>query len=192
MNICILHGNELSRNSDRASEVIKKSISKIGDVKFIEFHLPRDVPYLCQGCYECVSDSSYLEEDKCHFARAIHEVIMTLKNCDAIIICASVFSLSSDGHIKSFLDHFANKTDANNMPIKNAFKSALIVSMTPKSEVEPSVRALSDTLLNWGAHRVHYTSMTIWGKLWAGMPPEKQEQCKKLLDVKAQLFYSSL
>lgn len=189
MNICILHGNELNNNSNKASEIIKKTICKYGDADFFEYYLPKDIPYLCHGCYECVTDTSIIEEGRCQFAEMTADTVESIKKADAIIICASVFSLASDGHIKSFLDHFAGKSTFNG---KNAFKSALILSITPKGDIEPSVRGLADSLAKWGAQRVHYTSVIVWGKMWSGMPVEKQESCKETIVRKVELFYNSL
>lgn len=191
MNICILQGNEPSNNSDKAIRLIKKTISN-NNVSFFEYKLPKDIPYLCHGCYACTADSSFIQDDKCRFAKAVYDVLENIRNADAIIICASVFSLAADGHIKSFLDHFANKLPSDGSQLNDAFKSALILSITPKKDIEPPVRALADSLASWGARRVHYTSVVIWGKMWSGMPVDKQESCKEIIQRKTQLFYESL
>lgn len=191
MNICILQGNEPSNNSDKAIKLIKSTVLS-NNVNFFEYKLPKDIPYLCHGCYACTADSSFIQDDKCQFAKTVYNVLENIRNADAIIICASVFSLAADGHIKAFLDHFSGKLPADCFQRNDVFKSALILSITPKKDIEPPVKALADSLANWGARRVHYTSVVIWGKMWSGMPVDKQNSCKEIIQRKTQLFYESL
>ena len=191
MNILVIHGNELNNNSDKAMDIVKNAINERIDANFREYYLPNDVPYLCRNCYECIYDDSYYTEDKCRFAAEIHEIIQSMKNADALIICASVFSLSEDGHIKSFLNHFTQNLRIYEQG-NEKIKSALVISITPKKDIVPPLANFSSVFVNLGIRRVHALSMVVWGKMWASMPVDKQNRCKEQLIEKAEMFCNSL
>ncbi|MCX7714670.1 MAG: NAD(P)H-dependent oxidoreductase [Clostridia bacterium] len=191
MDICVIHGSSISGNNDKAIEIAKSRILQIGNVSFTDFYLPKDVPYLCFGCQECAQKINAINEE-CPYSGQVRDILYSMHKSDAIIICASVFSLSDNGQIKAFLDHFSYMYNKHFIAKSLFAKSALIISTTMGAGIKHPTRSISQSLLYWGVQKVHSCPLTFWTKVWNAMPFEKQQHCKETIRKKAEEFYMGI
>lgn len=188
MNICIIHGSPRKGNTYKATEIFKEQMKKHGDVDFVEFFLPKDMPHFCCGCYTCFDKS----EDKCPHAQYTLPITNAIREADGIILTSPVYVLAESGEIKAFLDHYGYMYMPHR-PMEEMFsKVAMVISTTAGAGTSHAIKTISRSLNYWGVKRLYKCGLTIFAKNWDEMKIEKKQKFERILSQKANKFYKTV
>ena len=185
MKICIIHGSPRKGNTYKAVSIFKEELQKCGEVEFIEYFLPKDMPHFCCGCFSCFDKG----EDKCPHVKYIQPITDSMRESDGLIFSSPVYVLAESGQIKAFLDHFGYLYMPHR-PMEEMFsKVAMVISTTAGAGTGNAIKTISRSLRYWGVKRILKCGFTIFAKNWDDMKQEKQQKFKNTLCKKAKEYY---
>jgi len=185
MKITIIHGSPRKGNTYAATQVFKSEMSKHGDVEFVEFFMPQDLPKFCKGCMSC-----YLYgEDKCPHAPYTLPILKEMVRSDALIFTTPVFVMRETACIKNFLDHYGYLFIIHRARPEMFTKKAMIISSTVGAGTREAIKSVGISLKYWGVNRIHSYSFKTYGDNWNVMSEDKKEKFTAQLQKKARQFY---
>lgn len=188
MKICIINGSPRKGNTYRATQIFKEQMKKNGDIEFIEFFLPKDMPVFCCGCYNCFEKGA----DKCPHAQYTQPIINAIREADGIVMTSPVYVLAESGGVKAFLDHFGY-IYMPHRPMEEMFsKVAMVISTTAGGGTGHAIKTISRSLNYWGVKRLQKYGLRLFAKNWDDMKSEKQQKFEKILNKKANKFYKTV
>ncbi len=188
MKICIIHGSSRKGNTDKTIEIIKDKLNTMGQISYIDFYLPKDLPYFCTGCMACLGTGEKAGEN-CPHKQYTHPILKALLEADGIIIAGPSYALSETAQLKALFDHFACTYIVHRPNIEMYDKTALVVSTQAGAGSGRGISTISRNLLFWGVKRIHKCKLTLWEANWRDMPKERQEKLIKKLHKRAEAFY---
>jgi multimeric flavodoxin WrbA len=186
----IINGSPRKGNTYAATQLFKDEMSNSGDVEFIEFFLPQDLPEFCKGCMGCLESDE--KEKKCPDSRYTLPILEALVKADAIIFTTPVYVLQAAGAVKAFLDHFAFMFLVHRAYPEMFTKKAFVISTTAGAGTRASMKTIITSLKFWGVNRVYSYGVTMWGIDWQTMPPKRRQKAEKKLKKYARRFYKEV
>ncbi|MBN2222451.1 MAG: flavodoxin family protein [Vallitaleaceae bacterium] len=188
MKIVVIHGSPRKGNTYKATEYFKKEMAKQGEIEFVDYFLPKDMPEFCCGCMNCFLKG----ELKCPHAKYTMPIMEQMDQADALILTTPVFALSLSGCMKSFLDHFAYAFIVHR-PKESMFKKkAFVISSTVGAGTKEAIKTISTSLKFWGVNRIFTYRYGTFGEEWDVMKSEKKEKIEAQLSKKAASFYKDV
>jgi multimeric flavodoxin WrbA len=186
--IVTVHGSPRKGNTYKATEVFKEEMKKQGEIEFVDFFLPKDLPEFCCGCMTCFLKG----EEKCPHADYTMPILEHMVSADALIFTTPVFVLSLSGCMKSFLDHYAYIFIVHRARTEMFKKKAFIISSTVGSGTKEAIKTVSTSLKFWGVNRIYSYSFATFGDEWENMKADKKDKFKSQIRKKAVKFYNEV
>jgi len=186
--IVIVHGSPRKGNTYKATELFKEEMQKQGEIEFVDYFLPKDMPEFCCGCMACFLKG----EEKCPHANYTIPILEQMVSAHALIFTTPVFVLSLSGCMKSFLDHFAYIFIVHRARTEMFKKKAFIISSTVGAGTKAAIKTISTSLKYWGVNRVYTYSFATFGDEWNNMKVDKKEKIERKLKKKATRFYKEV
>ena len=169
MKITVIYG---TRRKERSStyNIAQQFIAELacGDI-VTEFHLPKDMPEFCTGCFNCFSDNT-----KCPHYTYIHPIADAMLNADLIIFTAPVYVYHVPGQVKALLDHFAYQWMAHKPNAGMFHKQALVISTAAGAGMSHTVKDVRHSLDWWGVGRTYTFKKAVRAADWANVTDEKK------------------
>ena len=188
MKIVTVHGSPRKGNTYKATEVFKEEMRRQGEIEFVDFFLPKDLPEFCRGCMICFLKG----EEKCPHADYTMPILEQMVSADALIFTTPVFALSLSGCMKSFLDHYAYIFIVHRARNEMFWKKAFIISSTVGSGTKEAIKTISTSLKYWGVNRVYSYSFATFGDEWDDMNADKKDKFNSQIRKKAIKFYNEV
>lgn len=136
-----------------------------------EFFLPRDMPFFCRGCFQCINNSG-----ECPDSAYVKPVLRAMEEADLLIFASPVYVYHASGQMKAFLDHFAFQWMPHR-PDKTMFgKQALIVSTAAGAGTKSTIRDIYDSMLFWGVAKTYRYGKNVAAASWENVSAKKKEQ----------------
>ena len=179
MKVCVIHGSSRKNgNTECTIGLVKKTLSRLGEVTFEDVLLPQDLPHFCLGCFACMHTGEYAGQN-CPHKQYTHPILQKMLDSDGIVIASPSYSLAESGQVKAFLDHFACEWVVHR-PNPNMFhKQALIITTACGAGMSKTVKDIKDSLDYWCVGRVYTYKKGIFQGHWDEINPEVQESMKK-------------
>jgi multimeric flavodoxin WrbA len=188
MKIVVVHGSPRKGNTFKATELLKKKMLGKGEIEFVDFFLPKDLPEFCCGCMNCFLKG----EEKCPHSIYTLPIIEQFKTADALIFSTPVYALAVSGCMKSFLDHFAY-TFIVHRPNSEMFRmKAFILTSTVGAGSKAAIKTIKTSLKFWGVNRVYSYSFATFGDEWNVMSDKKKSKIDRQIQTKADSFYNEV
>ncbi len=122
MKITVIYGTSSTEKSSTYN-IAKQFLAELADGDPVtEFHLPRDMPAFCTGCFNCFSDTT-----TCPHYKYIQPIEEAMQNADLIIITAPVYVFQVPGQVKALLDHFGCRWMGHKPNPQMLRKQALVI-----------------------------------------------------------------
>jgi len=186
MKIAVFHGSPRLGNTYKATKIFMDELSKIGDVSFSEFYLPKDLPHFCTGCQLCLSGPP----KRCPHAQYVTPILNAVLGADALIFSTPHHGASTmTASMKNLLDHldFLILTVA---PRAEIFSKKAFVITTGSGSIA-AIKPIEKFLKNWGINRVYSVGFRMFTDKWNKMPEKKQLKFQKMLQKSARKFYKA-
>jgi multimeric flavodoxin WrbA len=184
MKVTVFHGSPRKGNTYFATKIFMDELSTCGEVCFIEFFLPKDLPEFCIGCQLCLGG---LFED-CPNAQYTAPILDAIINADAILFATPHYgACSMTGAMKNLFDHI----DFLVLPVSPRAeifnKKAFIITTGTGSTA--AIKPITKVLKHWGINRVYSLGFRMYTNTWDKMKKAKQAKYEKALRQSAHRFY---
>ena len=189
MKVCVIHGSSRKNgNTECTIGLVKKNLSRLGEVMFEDVLLPQDLPHFCLGCFACMHTGEYAGQN-CPHKQYTHPILQKMLDSDGIVIASPSYSLAESGQVKAFLDHFAC-TYVNHRPNEAMFsKIVFVVSTAAGAGTHHVVSNIARSVRFWGVNRVVSYTANLWALNWGDMPKAKRGRREAKLAAKTRRFY---
>ena len=188
MKICIIYGNPRKETTYNCVKIFKESLQKQSDVEFIEFTLPKDMPYLCVGCFECFTNG----EDTCPHASSVQPIAKAMLESDGIILSSPVYACDVASSIKALFDHLCYMWVSHRPQIEMFNKVVMVISTTAGAGVHASIKSLKKSPRYWCVKRIHSLGIVASASCWSDVPQKKKIKFKRKLEKRASQFLHSI
>lgn len=186
MKITVIHGSPRKGVTYESIKVVKEEMQKLGEVEFVDVHLPQDAPVFCKGCFQCFMKG----EHSCPDAKYIQPIVEEIISSDGIIVSSPVYALQISGGLKAFFDHTAY-CFLNHRP--RFFKQkALIVTTTAGAGIKNCNKYISENLTFWGINKIYKYGQPTFASKWEEMPLDKKEKLITNLKKVSVTFYKDV
>ncbi len=178
MKITVIYGTSRTEKSSTYN-ITQQFLAELADGDQItEFHLPKDMPNFCTGCFTCFSDPA-----KCPHYAYIKPISDAMLNADLIIIAAPVYVFHMPGQVKALLDHFGYQWIAHR-PIEAFFhKQALVITTAAGAGMRHAAKDAQDSFDWWGVGRTYTFKKAVQASEWSQVSEKKRTEIAK--EVKA-------
>jgi len=183
--IVIINGSPRKGNTYAATQIFKNEMTTCGDIEFIEFFLPQDLPEFCRGCMLCLEK----KEQLCPHSEYTLPILDAIIAADAIIFTTPVFVLQAPGAVKNFLDHFAFMFIVHRARPEMFCKKAFVLSTTAGAGTKAAMKTIITNLKFWGVNRIFSFGFNIFGIDFENMNPNRKAKVEKKLKKSAKRFY---
>lgn len=189
MEICIIHGSNRKGNTERTIEIIKDKLNTLDKIIYSDIYLSKDLPVFCDGCFLCMDKGDYAGQI-CPHKQYTHPILEKMLRSDGIIIASPSYALAETAQVKALFDHLACSF-MNHRPNSEMFnKIGLIVSTAAGAGTGGVVNTVRKNMLFWGMIRTIKCQINMWAKEWDKMQIKKRNNVEKLLQKKANKFYT--
>lgn len=189
MKIAVINGSPRKGNTYAITRLFKNEMMNCGEIEFIEFFLPKDLPRFCTGCFNCFThvDGEY----KCPHAEFTIPILNSMLEADALIFTSPVYVLSESGGIKAFLDHYGFIFIVHRARPEMFSKKAYILSTTAGAGTGNAIKTIKTSLQFWGINRVYSSGFSLRGN-WDNMPDKRHSNFETKIKNKARNFYREI
>ena len=185
MKITIIHGSPRKGNTYAATQVFKEEMSKHGEVEFVDYFMPQDLPEFCKGCMTCY----IYGEEKCPHASYVLPILEDMVSSDGLIMTTPVFVMRETACIKNFLDHLGYIYIIHRARPEMFSKKAMVISSTVGAGTKDAIKAVKVSLKYWGVNRIDSYAFKTFGDDWDVMKADKKGKITSQLNKKADKFY---
>ena len=184
MTVAVFHGSPRKGNTYTATKIFMDELSKLGNVQFIEFFLPKALPEFCTGCQLCLGNP----QECCPHSQYVTPILDAILSADALVFTTPHFgACSMSGSMKNLLDHldFLTLTVAPRVEVFS--KKAFIISTGAGATA--AMKPIRAYLKNWGINCVFTLGFRMFTDKWNKMSATKQARFEKKLRMSACRFY---
>jgi len=186
MNVVVFHGSPRKGNTYHATTFFMNKLAQCGNVNFIEFYLPKDLPAFCIGCTLCFSG----RREKCPNSEYVTPIVDAIIKADALVFATPHYgACSMSGAMKNLLDHLDFMV-LNVSPMEENFsKKAFIITTGAGSTA--AINPIRKNLKHWGINRVYALGLRLFTDKWGNMPEARQQKFEKHIKHAAIKFYNA-
>lgn len=186
MKIVTIYGSPRQGITYQSVQLIKAEMQKQGKVEFIEFHLPKDVPVFCKGCFQCFQKG----ESTCPDTKHIQPILEAMMEADGFIFSTPVYALHISGALKAFLDHMAF-CYINHRP-RFYKQKALVLTTTAGAGIGNCNKYIAQNLAFWGVNKVYTVGAPMMAARWSEVSPRIMAKSTKVFQKAGRIFYQDL
>lgn len=174
MNIVAIYGTEHKGSTYNIVQLLLKKLIRKDD-ELIEFYLPKDMPYFCQGCALCFNKG----ENFCPHEDKITPIKTTMEKANLIILASPTYVWHISGQMKAFLDHFGFQFMVHR-PNETMFsKIAIVVTTAAGGGMKSTIKDMTMSLTHWGVGKIFTYGKAVAASDWQGVKDHKKKQIKK-------------
>jgi len=188
MKITIINGSPRKGNTYAATQLFKSEMMACGDVAFMEFFLPQDMPEFCRGCMLCLDKNEQL----CPHSEYTLPILEALIVADALIFTTPVFALQATGAVKAFLDHYAFMFIVHRARPEMFGKKAFVLSTTAGTGTKPAMKTIITSLKYWGINKIYSFGFNMWSTNFETMNPKRRINIESKIKKYAKRFYKEV
>jgi len=178
MKTVIIYGVEHKGNTYHAVQLFKEQLN-ILENDITEYFLPKDLPYFCSGCGNCILNG----EESCPHHSYVAPIISAMEKADFIILASPVFAFRVTGQMKAFLDHLAFQL-IGHRPNETMFsKMALVVTTGFAIGVKSATKDMSMNLRFWGIGNIYKFGFPLFAIKWNDIPIKKKLKVEKKIEI---------
>ena len=178
MKITVIYGTSRTERSSTYN-IARQFIAELaGGDPVTEFHLPKDMPNFCTGCFNCFSDNT-----TCPHYTYIKPIADAMLNADLLIIAAPVYVFHVPGQVKALLDHFGYQWMAHKPRAAFFKKQALVITTAAGAGMRHAVKDVQDSFDWWGVGRTYSFKKAVQASEWRQGSNKTREEIA--LEVKA-------
>jgi multimeric flavodoxin WrbA len=186
MKTVVFHGSPRKGNTYHAVRIFLEELQKSGDVSFIEFFLPKDLPAFCTGCALCHGGAN----DKCPDTEYVNPILDAIINADALIFATPHYgACSMPGSMKTLFDHLDFLVLNVSPRAENFNKKAFIISTGAGSAA--AIKPIASVLKHWGVNRVLSLGLRMFTNTWDKMPESRQKRFETSIRRAARKFFNT-
>ncbi len=187
MKVAIVYGNQHKGSTYHCVEIFKNNISQKESTEFIEFFLPKNMPYFCVGCFNCI----YKGEENCPHAESMKPIIDAFDMADGIVLASPNYVMNVSGAMKSFLDHMAFRWLPHRPHAGTFDKIGAAIATTAGMGAGKVVRYMRQNLDYWGVKRIYTSQIAVMAKSWEEVSPKNKVKAGKRMAKLADRFYKA-
>jgi multimeric flavodoxin WrbA len=185
MRITIIYGNERKGSTYNCVRILKEELQNIGNVEFIEFVLPKDLPHFCHGCFNCFLNG----EDTCPHYDLVKPIVDEILLSDGIILSSPVYALNVTGSMKAFLDHLCYMWMPHR-PKKEMFsKTGMAITTTAGAGINSCKKTMLNALRYLGVKRIYSFGARVKAYKWENIAETNKIRIERKIRKKARKFY---
>ena len=186
MQVAVFHGAPRRGNTYFATKIFMDELAQCGDVSFMEFFMPHDLPKFCAGCAQCIAG----KRQNCPSAEYADVILQAILTSDAMIFATPHYGASAmPASMKNLFDHL----DFLVMPIsprREIFEKKAFVILTGSGS-SGAAKQVKAVLKKWGVNRVYTYSVRLLTDKWSKMPTKKQQRHDLAIKEFARAFYKA-
>ncbi len=186
MKIVVINGSPRKGITYETMQIAMEEMRKQGEVEFVDFNLPQDLPEFCKGCFQCIMNT----EERCPDAAHVQPIVQALLSCDGMIIGTPVYALQISAGLKSLFDHMAY-CYLNHRP-RFFRQKALVITTAAGSGIKNCNRYIKENLTFWGVNKVYTYGQPVLAAKWSEVPPESKQKLVRNTQRVSKLFYEDL
>jgi len=153
-----------------------------------EIHLPKDMPEICIGCFNCI----LRDEAKCPHRNFIKPIINALDEADLIILMSPNYVMNMSGAMKVMLDHLAFRWMSHRPAPEMFGKVGLVISTTAGMGANKVAKMLKENLLFWGVPVIYSLAYTVRASDWKEVNDKLKTKISKDVEKTAAKIKMSL
>lgn len=157
MNICIIHGSHRKGSTYHIAHKVIEKLDPRFEVSISEYFLPKDLPYFCSSCYQCIERGEQL----CPHHTYVSTIERSIIESDLIILTSPVYVFDVSGQMKSFLDHFAYRWMSHRPHSSMFHKVGLTVVTAAGAGLKSTSNTLRTNLFWWGISPVFQLKQAV-------------------------------
>ena len=186
MKAAVFHGSPRKGNTYAATKIFMDELAKNGDVEYIEFFMPKDLPAFCTGCTLCLGGM----REKCPNAEYVAPIFDAVIAADALIFATPHYgACAMPASMKTLFDHL-DFLVLNAAPRDEIFAKKSFI-LTTGAGTAAAIRPIRKLLLHWGINRVYSLGIRLFTDKWSKMPKSKQASHERALRRSAGKFYKA-
>ncbi|GIM30407.1 flavin reductase [Clostridium polyendosporum] len=151
MKVTIIYGNNREGNTYNCVSVFKNQLREYNNIDYAEYFVPRDMPYFCSGCMNCICNG----EDKCPHYKTMKPIIDDIMTSDGVILASPVYVMNVSGSMKALLDHLAKMWMPHRPNIEIFQKVGIAISTAAGAGIKEANKTLTNTFKFMGFKRYY-------------------------------------
>lgn len=183
MKIVVINGSPRKGITHESMNVVKSAMQKLGEVEFVEFRLPQDLPVFCHGCFQCFMQG----ECRCPDAAQVQPIVQELLSADGWIIGSPIYALQLSAGLKALFDHTAY-CFLNHRP-RFFTQKALVITTTAGAGIKSTSKYIAQTMSFWGVNKIYQYGQPVMALKWDEIPSKTKEKLVRNLQRVAVEFY---
>lgn len=188
MKIVIVYGNQRKGSTYNCVKIIKKKMQECGAIEFVEFFLPRELPYFCVGCFNCFLKG----EQNCPHYSSVKPMVKAIINSHAVILTSPVYGFNVSGAMKAFIDHLCYLWMPHR-PHKEMFsKIGMVISTTVGAGTKFTNKTMKNALNFMGVKRIFSYGFAVYAVSWEEVSLKTKRRIEKTLNKKAVKFFNTV
>ena len=180
MKITLINGTMRKDNSSTYN-CAKTFIENLeGEKEVTEFSLPKDMPYPCLGCVQCIGKG----EDKCPHYDSVHPIAAALEEADIIVLVSPVYVFDITGQMKTLFDHLAYRWYPHRPHPSMFNKVGIAFSTAAGAGLGHTLKTMTNQFNYWGVKRVYKFGQVVnecdWNRVSEKIKSQTNKKLKKL------------
>ncbi len=188
MKIVIVYGNNRKGSTYNCVQILKNTMEELGNVKFKEIFLPKDLPEFCTGCFNCINKG----EEFCPHRNYTSLIVESILDADGIIMASPVYGLEVSGGMKTFIDHLCFMWIPHRPNTEMFSKIGFVISTAAGGGMKRANKTMKNALGFMGVKRVYGFGTTVAASKWEDVKEERKNKIEKRLRRKAKKYYRAI
>ena len=188
MRVIVVHGSPRKGNTYVATQILMSEMMTCGEIEFIEYFLPSDLPEFCAGCFLCLSDTEQL----CPHSKYTLPILESILGADALVITTPVYVLQTTGAVKAFFDHYAWMFIVHRAHLEMFNKKAFVLSTTAGAGTKAAMKTIITNLKFWGVNKIYSLGFAMRAIDWETVNPKRRERFERKLKKSARRFHRDI
>lgn len=174
MKITVVNGTEKHGVTYRLKEIFLERFREKAEIA--EFYLPKDCPYFCSGCTNCILKG----EHTCKDAEYIQKMAASLLASDLIVMTSPAYVMHATGAMKALLDHFAYLWMPHRPAPEMFTKWAVIITQCLGAGAKSTAKDMKHSLSWWGISQIKVFTGKLMGDIvWEKLAERKRSGLTK-------------
>jgi len=188
MKLTVINGNMRHGSTWHCMDLFRQELMKYEEVQTKEITLPRDMPNLCLGCFNCFNKG----EQTCPHSEAVHTIVTSLEEADLIIMTSPVYAGDVSGGLKALLDHLSFMWISHRPNPMMFHKTALTISTTAGVGLSHTTKTMQKSLSFWGVKKLYNFKKAVAADKWENVSPKKKAEIEKRVAKTAKKIYRTV
>ena len=169
MKVTVINSNMHHGSTWHCKDAFLRELANKGSLQVTEFHLPKDMPHFCLGCFSCI----YNGEKTCPHAAQVSPIVESLLQADVIVLASPVYGMDVSGQIKALLDHLCYLW-MSHRPDPGMFNKIGVTFVTTAGVgAGHTTKTMRNSLKHWGVKRLFSFKQAVAASKWSDVSEKK-------------------